>query len=504
MSSFPPPSPPPRQDPSAKRPEENHEIPEILEKGKEENRGIRGILGRGVTADQGPRNTQRAARTAPALRSTLSPLRCFSRVALVSCFIVSALFAFSHVYSQEALRSALSIDSALAPRQAASFDLQPDRPHLGPVQLTFGAYAGAEFNGNINGAQINPQSDTLLRAGLDVGAFWSASERSVLQFGAGLGYVYYVNHTQDGGLEITPNSALTWQIGFPDGNIAFYDQFSYQQQLTQVAAVANTTTIPRIDNTIGTRVSWEPLKWILQTGYGYDTYFSTDSSYQYLNRASHFLFLRAGRHLAEQTQAGVESSATFTTYEQSYQNNATSISAGGYAEWQITKDLSAVVRGGPSFYLFNSNPNPTDAPTSDLHSYYAGVSVNHALTESISHSINLTRDVSLGIEQGSSYIEQFTGNYTISFALTRYLSLNANATYEQGNQPLLYPVPGLPGLSVSVKENFNRYGFGVGVSRSITDHISAALRYAYWNRHSSLPDRGYDQNIVSLELHYTF
>ena len=43
--------------------------------------------------------------------------------------------------------------------------LQPDRPHLGPVQLNLGVYGGVSYDDNINESQNNAESDIISRAG---------------------------------------------------------------------------------------------------------------------------------------------------------------------------------------------------------------------------------------------------------------------------------------------------------------------------------------------------
>src|SRR5262249_33094286 len=68
----------------------------------------------------------------------------------------------SSVRAQDALRSALSVEPLIQRSELGPVNLQPDRPHLGPVQLTLGAYGGLELNDNVNTSEQNPQSDLLL------------------------------------------------------------------------------------------------------------------------------------------------------------------------------------------------------------------------------------------------------------------------------------------------------------------------------------------------------
>ena len=408
----------------------------------------------------------------------------------------------SHAVAQDALRSALSSDTILAQKQQPTPMSTPDQPHLGPVNFTYGVYGATEYLDNINGSEFDPEADILLRGGLNLGFIWPATERSLLQFGAGIGYVHYEEHPQYSGLEVSPNSALMWQIGLKEGTLSLYDQLSYVQQVSQEASIANLVTVPRLDNTIGLRANWEPEHWLIEGGYAHNLFLSPDSAYQYLNRSSEYFFARAGWRFAERTQVGLETSAALTAYDLAVQSDNWNFSAGPYAEWQVTQHLRATVRGGPTLYHFTSAGAGGARP--DLNSYYAGVNLSHELTQFLSHQINLQRDISYGLNLGSDYVEQFTANYSITFGLTSHIRLAGSLAYEQGRQPLLVQVPDFPGLLVSETEDFSRAGFGASFSWDLTEHFNASVRYNFWKRQSSLFGQSYVQNIVSLQLNYNF
>ena len=404
--------------------------------------------------------------------------------------------------SQDALRNALSVDTVLAQPPPSTLTPTPDRPHLGPVQVSAGLYAGFEFNDNINGSQLDPKADVLLRGGTSLALAWPATERSELQFDAGLGYLHYWSHPEYGGLEVTPNSALVWEIGLPDGTLSFYDQLSYAEQVSQEATIANVVTLPRLDNVIGARLDWEPGPWVVEGSYGHDTYFSPQSAYQYLNHSSEYFFARGGRKLADVTQFGLEASATLTAYDLSYQSDNRSLSAGAYLEWQVTQNLHASLRAGPTIYQFTSSG--AAGPQPDLRSYYLVFNVSDTLTSFLSQQLSLEREVSLGLNLGGGYVEQLTASYALSLALTSHIHLGANVAYEQGNQPLLFPVTGFPGLLISEVENYNRAGWGATIAWDFTDHFSTSVHYGFWRRESSLPGLGYTQNSIALQVTYTF
>ena len=277
-----------------------------------------------------------------------------------------------------------------------------------------------------------------MHAGANLALAWAATDHSQLQLGAGIGYLHYFKNSQNGGLEVTPDSALSYQVNFADGNLALYDQINYSRQVIQEAALANVATLPRLDNTVGARVTWQPGRWELQGGYSHENYLSTSGSFQYLNRSSESLFTRDGWRFAEATQAGLEASGGLTRYEQSLQSDDRNLSLGLYADWQVTKDIHATVRGGSAEYFFDAprGSKSTSATGSTLSSYYAGLDASHQLNEFFTHSISLQRSTSAGINQGSSYVQQIEGAYSFSWSLRSSFTLGGQVSYLLGNQPL--------------------------------------------------------------------
>jgi hypothetical protein len=411
--------------------------------------------------------------------------------------------------AQEALISALSIDRSIAPPQNAAVNWAPDRALLGPVQASFGLYAGAQYNDNINASEFAPATDTILRTGINLGLLWPATDNSALHFGTGVGYLQYLEHSANSGLEISPDSALTWQIGFEDATLWFYDQFSYLQQAVQEPALANVVTLPRLDNTVGARMSWAPKQWQLQAGYSYDYFNSPSATDSYLDRDSQYFFTRDAWRFAESTQAGIEASASLTDYLESTQGSSRSLSVGPYGQWQVTQATFATARVGEVFdFLDSSSPG---TPGSSLSSYYFGFDINNKPADFFTDSVSIVRETALGINQGSGYVEETAATGSFSLSITPRISLEGSVTYQKGNQPLAAAVAQefgfggpFPLQQETITENFEYYGGGPALTWRVTDKLSSHLNYSCWRRASNLPGRAYSQNIVSLNLDYGF
>ena len=106
------------------------------------------------------------------------------------------VLAVGEANTQEALRSELSYEQAVKPMENPTVNLEPDQPHLGPVQLSLGAYTSIDFSDNINASQTEPQSDEVLHAGVNAGMVWPATPLSTVSLSAGTGYAHYLKNSQ--------------------------------------------------------------------------------------------------------------------------------------------------------------------------------------------------------------------------------------------------------------------------------------------------------------------
>jgi len=406
---------------------------------------------------------------------------------------VSLLFPLAAARGQDALYNALSFDNATA-AQANQFALQPDQPHLGPVQLALGVYANAGYDDNINQAQTGAQSDVILRGGANLGFTWPATDRSALQFGTGIGYVHYLKYKSNNGLEISPDSVLSYAVSVKDATFSAFDQFSVTRQVTTEAALANQATLPRFENSVGVRSEWDPDQWTFLASYSHNNEFS-DQANDYLNSSSEYFFGRAGWYFAEATQAGLEASGGWTVYQVPGQGDNDNVSVGGYIDWRVRPSTHLVMRGGPTYYRFYSQ-GPTGA-NSSLSSYYVSLEASQQLTDFLSNQLSVDRSVNAGISRGSSYVEELAASESLSWVLTQHITVGPSLTYENGHQPFgVFPL--------LFTENYQRYGGGLSLGWKFTDHLSGNVSYSYWLRDSNLANRGYSENSVQAGLNYTF
>jgi hypothetical protein len=412
-------------------------------------------------------------------------------------FGIGCLFAgasVTRVDAQDALQSALSLDSILQAQQNSSTEIPPGQPRLGPVQLSLGVYSGVQYNNNINLAQYNPQSDVILGNGVNLGAFWPVTALSELNFSSAVGYNYYLEHPNQSYVNVAPGSALNWSVLLEEWTLTLYDQFSYTHNVNTIASVSNTYGIPAFNNIVGLRGEWQPDHWDVQLGYSYVSYISDAAAYDYLNNNADNFFARGAWRFADATQLGLEASSAITKYSHVTEPDSTSYSLGPYLQWQVTKAINNSLRGGWTYYSFDATPFQ---PASTLNSYYFGLDLSHQLTKYVSQTFSAERDVSLGFNTGGAYTQQFTAIYGVQWSATPWLNLMLNLTYEKGQQPL-------SGTSTMNTENYDRYGVSPGISYQLTQKLSGSLSYSFWDKSSNVNGNSYQQDTLSLQLQYRF
>jgi len=411
-------------------------------------------------------------------------------------------------HAQQAFYSALSLDSVIQSQNNTNpvVALQPNEPHLGPVQLTVAPYSRITLDDNINLSPTNTESDIIVGAGATVGASWQATGKSVVQLSSQIGYNFYLNHPDHNYLQISPGSALTWGFKLSDWLVTFFDQFNYTRNDIAVASVSNVSGIPIVDNTLGMRAQWQPGNWLVEAGYSYDSYFSTSTQYNYLDNNSDYFFSRAAWLFSEHGQLGIEGSASYTYFSNPPQNNNNSYSVGPYAQWQPDPSITVSLHGGPTFYSFA--PNASNPTQNNLTSYYVNLDVTHQMTAFLSEELSVNRSVSLGISSGTSYYEQLSVDYLVRWYAKPWLNFFLRLDYQYGQQPFQegFQFVDRPPFIVPfyTTEYYNREGVSPGVNYQLTRKINASLNYTHWTRGSNISQNTYSDDSATLQLQYTF
>jgi hypothetical protein len=394
-------------------------------------------------------------------------------------------------FAQEALRTSLATAAAIGPQSIQPESL-PYTFKTGDLRLRVTPSLGFDWNDNVNAVKDNPEDDFILRPMLGLNLSLPVTQRNLLQLNVNFGYDKYFRHDELSTWRIGSDSALSFDIFVKDFQINLHDRFSYVQDSAQEAAVAGTGKYGEINNTAGLLTSWSLKDINFSFGYDHQTVISPASEFSSNDRSSELFVGRTGYQFAPTISAGVEGTVALTRYNQTVLNDNNNYSAGVYGDWQPGSSLHASARGGYTITEFQHTSQ--SIRTEDLNSWYADVTVTHAVTEAISYSMSVGHEVRLGIQTADAIEDTYvrptvTWNFIKGFPFQTFLS------YEHGKQ-------GVGNLTGNLVETYDWLGGGIGLTHAITDRLSASLNYRLTIRTSSTPSREYNQNVVSLMLAY--
>jgi hypothetical protein len=407
-------------------------------------------------------------------------------------------FALS-LHAQEALRDSLAGEKAAAARRKA-IENKAYNLKLGPVSFSLDSSLGIELNDNINLSKSAKQEDLILRPTVGTRVFWPVSEKNALNFSVGIGYAKYFNNPSYDQFVVAPGSELSFDLFVKDFRFTVFDRFSYTQNPIDVGSVSGVANYGALENTAGANVAWDLYKVILSAGYGHLTWISSTPQFEYLDRGSELFTSRAAFALNPALVAGLEGTGSLTAYETHFLHDSYGYSAGVFAEWKLSDKLQAQFRGGYVNYVFDSGGPLSSAakPTP----YYVGVKIDHILNEYITHSIEGSRVVRLGVY--SDFEETSILRHITSWKIIRGVDLGTQIFYEHGTYPpAVFNSPGSPPV-VLPGETYDRLGAEVSLSHRLMEKLSASVSYRFTLKDSDSNPRDYTQNALTVSLTYRF
>jgi len=344
----------------------------------------------------------------------------------------------------------------------------------------------------VNAAKENTEDDFILRPMLGINLSLPVTERNLLQLNVNFGYDKYFEHNQLSTWRVGSDSALSFDVFIEDFQINFHDRFSYVQDSAQEAAVAGTAQYGELNNTLGLLTTWSLKDVTFNLGYDHQTALSPASEFSSNDRATEMFVGRTGYRFEPTITAGLEGTVALTRYDQAVLNDNNNYSAGLYGDWLPGASLHVSARGGYTIMEFQQTSQSIQ--TKDLGSWYADLTITHALTEAISYSFSAGHEVRLGL-QGADAVEDTYVRPSVIWSFIKDWPFSTFLSYENGKQ-------GAGNVTGNLVETYNWLGAGMGLSHAITEKISANLNYRVTIRSSSIESRGYTQNVVTIGLAY--
>ena len=401
-----------------------------------------------------------------------------------------ALLCVTMVRAQDAVRPSLAGEAASEARRQ-DIDRLPYNLLVGPVRFRVSATVGVEYNDNINFAEVNKQEDVIFHPQVNFNAIWPITQINTLTLDIGLGYSFYVDHSESNtnGILISPASQISFDIFVGDFRINIHERPSLQQDPIAEPVLSNTVDYGRFQNTAGISVLWDLNKAVLTLGYDHYTYISTTSDFDYLNRNAEELSGTAQIAVSSTTGVGVESYFVYNYYDQHVLNDSTNYAVGGFVESQITNNLRARAAGGYQMIDFDKGGSVADF--SDVTDYYVNLLLTHRMNSFIRQSISAGHENQLGVNSNSIRLNYV--RHTVDWNIIRNTLLSTEFFYEDANESGGF-----------IDEHLHRYGGALTIGYQLTPHVTLGLRYQYTQKESDVQFRDYEQNRVSLDGTYSF
>ena len=402
--------------------------------------------------------------------------------------------------AQEALQNSLAGGKAAQPRdaqmQSKDFTLK-----YGDFQMLINPSLGFQWNDNVKLSKMNTLDDYIVSPAVGVTASYPLSEHNLLSMDVTVGYDRYLLHPNLSTFDLNSSTGtgLSFDMVIKPVKINLHDWISYVQDSAMNATVANTGSYGTFQNTAGISATWDLNQVTLSLGYDHQNILATSSQFDQINHRSEMLFVRAGLQVHPQVTVGLESTASFTVYDQNNRgglNDNDAYTVGPYVTFRADSSFTVTARGGFTTYQFQNTS--TNIQTSDQNTWYASVTISHQPRESIGYALDAGHEVTLGTQ--SDLTEDWYVRPNVDWKIINGVNFNTGLFYEHGRNGT-GSTGSLPGTA---NDSYDWYGGTLTVRHELTRRLNLGLNYRLTLRSSSIPNDGYSQNLVGLQLIYYF
>jgi hypothetical protein len=159
--------------------------------------------------------------------------------------------------------------------------------------------------------------------------------------------------------------------------------------------------------------------------------------------------------------------------------------AGLTAKGQLTESgkLSGNIRVGYSQYHYDAAPNDSDLSYS--------IALGHTLTERLSHSLTLTRDVTASSSTGQTASKNYT--YGLAYVATEDLNLNLSVTKSD-----------VLSISTAAPSQVDTYVYNVGADYKYSKYLTFQAGYAMSDSKASVATSTYKSNTFTLSAAFRY
>ena len=387
---------------------------------------------------------------------------------------------------------------------------------IGEVLLRVDAHLTTEFVDNVD-ASSTPKADLIVTPEVGISATWAVTKLNTLRFRGGLGYSYYFNSPRLNRqtTTINPDSALSFDVYAGDVKINFHDQFSLQQEAISQGTLSGVAQIERFTNTIGTAVLWDTNDVVWNLGYDHFNFLTlggansssgaTATAISNLDHSTDQISASASVKMSSVLIGGVEGTEAYSDYPKSPDSNFTSISAGPFFEFQLTRYTHVFLSGGYKGYFAGANApgsvsvsstSAAQVAAGNPGGVYANFSLIHRLNRYYSDRLELSRTDE--VEALSGHVQSNSARYSGNWRVNQTVSLGTGLFFDD-----VHVVSG-SALGGSVASDFIRYGATLNTGYRISQHVGVSLAYQFLKKEAVRSSESYVQNRITISLGYQF
>jgi hypothetical protein len=356
----------------------------------------------------------------------------------------------------------------------------------------------AQWNDNINTTETGRESDFIILPTLGVVMTYPLTDRNLLQINVTGGYSEYVEHPHLSSWYLSTGSGISLDFYIKDILFNVHDQFSYVQNSSANPQVAGTGTYGTFENTAGLSGDWSLKHFDLSLGYDHQNTLATSAQFDQTDNTTDTGYARAGYKWNPKLTTGLEGTVASTAYDQNVLNDNTAYSAGAYGTWNPNAYLQATLRGGYALEQFDQTS--THLQTSDLGSWYIDLNLTHQITDTVAYSIGAGHNIGLGVQSDAT--EYTYANASINWNFIKGFSLQPNFSFQHGTSGIGSTILASGNNLLTQEEIYDWYVAGLSLSYNVTKRFAVSCSYQFTGRSSSLPNRGYTQNIIGIQLSY--
>jgi hypothetical protein len=408
---------------------------------------------------------------------------------MVVCVIIGAnMSLYNRAEAQEMGRSSESGET-LAEQLRLSGVEQSYNLRLGPVKLRAEADLSVTINDNIGLTKSGRTSDLIVTPMGVLHGRWEVSDLNTLTFDIGVGYQAYLLNSQYNDVLLAPDSQASFNFFVGDVAINLHDAFSYEQDPTQVGQLSDQTRLSRFQNDIGFSAKWDLNDVVLSADYDHANLWVTQSIYNYLTNQSDTIAPKVTFKLDESISTGISASVSDVRYQQSFENDYVNESIGPFVTATLSNFLSLNAQFGGYFAQYDRGGGNGD--NSDVASYYGSAGVNHRINNALSESLTVGREFLPGLT--SNFTERIYARYTDTWQATKAISVGGDIFWEN-----------LTDSEATFRETADRYGAGLSLSDSLSEHATLTFNYQFLLKDSDPSYLSYYQNQGTVGMQYNF